>query len=254
MKSALPKVLHPLAGRPIIEHVLRTVDRARGRHRPCSSSATAATTFAPRSPIGGRRSSSSCSRRSSGRVTRCCKPSRSWPASPARVLLLYGDVPLLEAGTLQRLLEQHRADPRVCDRPHRGARRSVRLRTHRARRRRPDPPDRGRARRVGRRARDSRDQQRDLRVRSGAAVSSAARTRDRQRAGRVLPDRSGRRSTVGRAARSRRSASTRPPSCAASTAASISPSSASIVRARKQPRPDARRRDARRSRRDLRRR
>ena len=27
MKSVLPKVLHPLAGRPIIEHVLRTVDR-----------------------------------------------------------------------------------------------------------------------------------------------------------------------------------------------------------------------------------
>jgi len=27
MKSALPKVLHRLAGRPLVEHVLRTVDR-----------------------------------------------------------------------------------------------------------------------------------------------------------------------------------------------------------------------------------
>ena len=108
MKSALPKVLHPLAGRPIIEHVLRTVDGSRP-HRPCSSSATAATTFAPRSQIGGRRSQFVVQSPQLGTGHALLQAEPVLAGKSGTMLLLYGDVPLLEAGTLQRLLERHRA-------------------------------------------------------------------------------------------------------------------------------------------------
>ena len=83
MKSSRPKVLHALAGQSIIEHVLRTaaslpvtsitvVDRPRRRRGR-----------GPRSRPSGRTSRSSCSRRSSARATRCCRPSRSSPAHAA---------------------------------------------------------------------------------------------------------------------------------------------------------------------------
>jgi bifunctional UDP-N-acetylglucosamine pyrophosphorylase/glucosamine-1-phosphate N-acetyltransferase len=105
MKSARPKVLHLLAGRPIIEHVLRTVDelnvsstalvvghgagevRAALTHRP-------ALEFVVQSPQLG-----------TGHALLQAEPLLS--GKSGTLLLLYGDVPLLEAGTLRRLTEHH---------------------------------------------------------------------------------------------------------------------------------------------------
>lgn len=105
MKSARPKVLHPLAGRPIIEHVLRTIDglravstvlvvghggdqvRAALGHRPDVE-------FVVQSPQLG-----------TGHALLQAEPVLA--GKSGTVLLLYADVPLLEAGTLERLLEHH---------------------------------------------------------------------------------------------------------------------------------------------------
>ncbi len=134
MKSARPKVLHALAGRPLIEHVLRTVDGLRaatttvvvghgadavhgGARAPAGAAVRRPVTAArhgPRpAPDGAgpaRTGMAPCC--CSTRTCRCCKAarwrgSRGAPGAPGR---------------------RHRADRR--------ARRSVRLRPHRARRRR----------------------------------------------------------------------------------------------------------------------
>jgi bifunctional UDP-N-acetylglucosamine pyrophosphorylase / glucosamine-1-phosphate N-acetyltransferase len=106
MKSALPKVLHPLAGRSLIEHVLRTVDqlhvatttlvvghgadqvRSALAHRPNLN-------FVVQSPQLG-----------TGHALLQAEPVLK--DLKGDVLLLYADVPLLESGTLSRLLETHR--------------------------------------------------------------------------------------------------------------------------------------------------
>ncbi len=101
MKSALPKVLQPLAGRPLLKHV---IDTARAAHARCHS--------------GGLRARRRCGARGTQRTSRCpgrCRPSawapdtrcaQAMPHIPDdhRVLVLYGDVPLISAGTLRELL------------------------------------------------------------------------------------------------------------------------------------------------------
>ena len=102
MKSALPKVLHPLLGRTLLGHVLaaaaplrRGPHRGRGRAR---RRAGRAPTW-PRSPRTPHR---------------CCRPSSAAPGTPCgsrwtrvpeatgTVVVLNGDVPLLRAETVQR--------------------------------------------------------------------------------------------------------------------------------------------------------
>jgi bifunctional UDP-N-acetylglucosamine pyrophosphorylase/glucosamine-1-phosphate N-acetyltransferase len=106
MKSALPKVLHHIAGKPLIEHVLRTVDqldvaskvlvvghgadevRKALEGRPDLQ-------FVVQSPQLG-----------TGHALLQTEPVLT--GKTGTVLLLYADVPLLEAGTLSRLVETHR--------------------------------------------------------------------------------------------------------------------------------------------------
>jgi bifunctional UDP-N-acetylglucosamine pyrophosphorylase/glucosamine-1-phosphate N-acetyltransferase len=106
MKSAVPKVLHPLAGRPLIEHVLRTVDsfktastvlvvghgadqvQAALSHRPKLQ-------YVVQSPQLG-----------TGHALQQAEPALK--DKKGNVLVLSADVPLLEASTLQRLVEAHR--------------------------------------------------------------------------------------------------------------------------------------------------
>jgi bifunctional UDP-N-acetylglucosamine pyrophosphorylase/glucosamine-1-phosphate N-acetyltransferase len=107
MKSRLPKVLHPVAGRPMVEQVLRTaasvspatvtlivghraeVVRARLGERPDLH-------FALQEPqLGTAHALQQAESVLAGRT--------------GTVILLSGDVPLLTAGTLQRLLETHTA-------------------------------------------------------------------------------------------------------------------------------------------------
>jgi bifunctional UDP-N-acetylglucosamine pyrophosphorylase / glucosamine-1-phosphate N-acetyltransferase len=106
MKSSRPKVLHPLVGRPLIEHLLRTADelqaertilvvghgaddvRAALAHRP-------ALEFVTQSPQLG--------------TGHALLQTESLLADKkGTVLLLYGDVPLLTAATLGRLIGAHR--------------------------------------------------------------------------------------------------------------------------------------------------
>lgn len=107
MKSARPKVLHPLAGRPLIEHVLRTVDQLSAAsttlvvgHGAEDVTASLASRphlqFVVQSPQLG--------------TGHALLQTRSALAGKTgTVLLLYADVPLLQASTLMRLIETHQS-------------------------------------------------------------------------------------------------------------------------------------------------
>jgi bifunctional UDP-N-acetylglucosamine pyrophosphorylase/glucosamine-1-phosphate N-acetyltransferase len=106
MKSSRPKVLHGLAGRPIIDHVLRTAESLRalsttvvighGADDVREALAGRALSFAIQSPQLG-----------TGHALLQAEPMLE--GKSGTVLLLYGDVPLLQANTLSRLLDHHRA-------------------------------------------------------------------------------------------------------------------------------------------------
>ena len=107
MKSARPKVLHSLGGLPIVEHVLRAADqlaaasttlvighagddvRAALTHRPSLA-------FVVQSPPRG-----------TGDALR--QTETTFKGRRGTLLLLYADVPLLEARTLTRLVDAHHA-------------------------------------------------------------------------------------------------------------------------------------------------
>ena len=106
MKSSQPKVLHELAGRPIIEHVLRTVDAlhaasttvvvGHGADRVRAAlSSRPSLQFAVQSPQLG-----------TGHAL--LQAESVLAGKSGTVLLLYADVPLLQPSTLTRLVEHHR--------------------------------------------------------------------------------------------------------------------------------------------------
>jgi bifunctional UDP-N-acetylglucosamine pyrophosphorylase/glucosamine-1-phosphate N-acetyltransferase len=106
MKSTRPKVLHPLAGRPLIEHVLRTAARLDaasttlvvGHGADEVRSALAGwpgLQFVVQSPQLG-----------TGHALQQTEPLLG--GKSGLVLLLYADVPLLQAATLSRLIAAHR--------------------------------------------------------------------------------------------------------------------------------------------------
>lgn len=110
MKSATPKILHPLAGAPIIAHVLATARALDAAHvvavvrheRDLVAEAIEAelpgTVIVDQDEIPG-----------TGRAVE--QAVEALPADFAgEVLVLNGDVPLLNASTLTELLERHRAD------------------------------------------------------------------------------------------------------------------------------------------------
>ncbi|WP_193099302.1 bifunctional UDP-N-acetylglucosamine diphosphorylase/glucosamine-1-phosphate N-acetyltransferase GlmU [Burkholderia sp. Z1] len=104
MRSALPKVLHPLAGRPLLSHVIdtaRTLQPSRlvvvvghGAERVQAAVAAPDVQFAVQAEQLG-----------TGHAVRQALPLLD-PAQPT--LVLYGDVPLTRASTLQRLVEAAR--------------------------------------------------------------------------------------------------------------------------------------------------
>ena len=107
MKSVQPKVLHMLAGRPLIEHVLRTVDELAAASTTLvvghgAEEVTSALGSYPRlqfvvqSPQLG-----------TGHALLQTRSALS--GKTGTVLLLYADVPLLQAGTLARLIDTHQA-------------------------------------------------------------------------------------------------------------------------------------------------
>ncbi|HSP00907.1 MAG TPA: bifunctional UDP-N-acetylglucosamine diphosphorylase/glucosamine-1-phosphate N-acetyltransferase GlmU [Thioalkalivibrio sp.] len=101
MRSRLPKVLHPLAGRPMLAHVLETahalnprqivVVHGHGGETVCQAFANQAITWVKQAE-----------QRGTGHAVNVALPSTQ---AEDRVLVLYGDVPLVRADTLKRLLE-----------------------------------------------------------------------------------------------------------------------------------------------------
>jgi bifunctional UDP-N-acetylglucosamine pyrophosphorylase/glucosamine-1-phosphate N-acetyltransferase len=103
MKSALPKVLHPLAGWPMVRHVLENVrrlkpDRIVGVVAPGAASVTAA--FSPHPTVVQRQP------RGTGDAAKAALPALVGHRGP--VLVVYADAPLITTATLRRLIEKCR--------------------------------------------------------------------------------------------------------------------------------------------------
>jgi bifunctional UDP-N-acetylglucosamine pyrophosphorylase/glucosamine-1-phosphate N-acetyltransferase len=103
MKSALPKVLHPLAGWPMVRHVLENAARLKparivGVVSPGAKDVAAA--FAPHPTVVQRKP------RGTGDAAKAALPALKGHRGP--VLVVYADAPLLTTATLQRLLDECR--------------------------------------------------------------------------------------------------------------------------------------------------
>ncbi len=106
MKSRLPKVLHPICGRPLIEYVLDTAEAATGG-RPLVVWSPAVESV--RDAVAGR---ADTARQAEPRGTGDALAAglAALDGSPAaELLVLSGDVPLVEADLLDALLAAHRA-------------------------------------------------------------------------------------------------------------------------------------------------
>jgi bifunctional UDP-N-acetylglucosamine pyrophosphorylase/glucosamine-1-phosphate N-acetyltransferase len=100
MKSALPKVLHPLAGWPMVRHVLDNAARLKparivGVVAPGASEVAAA--FAPHPTVVQRRP------RGTADAAKAALPALEGHRGP--VLVVFADSPLITTATLQRLVE-----------------------------------------------------------------------------------------------------------------------------------------------------
>jgi bifunctional UDP-N-acetylglucosamine pyrophosphorylase/glucosamine-1-phosphate N-acetyltransferase len=117
MKSELPKVLHPLAGRPLVEHVLDTAAALAARMSAAAGDAAAAPSPVVVIGHGADRLRAALAHRAcrfalqaeqkgTGHALMQAEPLLD-PALP--VLVLYGDVPLIGVDTLAALVERARA-------------------------------------------------------------------------------------------------------------------------------------------------
>ena len=107
MKSSRPKVLHPLAGRPVIEHVLRAVDALRADSTVVvigHGADDVRTALAPRTSLQFAVQSPQL-----GTGHALLQAESALAGKTGTVLLVYADVPLLQVSTLSRLIEHHRA-------------------------------------------------------------------------------------------------------------------------------------------------
>lgn len=103
MKSALPKVLHPLAGWPMVRHVLENVRRLKparivGVVSPGAKDVAAA--FAPHPTVVQRQALGT------GHAAKAALGALKGHRGP--VLVVYADAPLLTTATLQRLIDECR--------------------------------------------------------------------------------------------------------------------------------------------------
>ena len=105
MKSKLPKVLHPLAGRPLIEHVLRTANAV------SPATVTLIVGHAAdlvRERLGSRPNTDFALQEPQLGTAHALQQAEARLAGKSgTVVLLSGDVPLLSEATLRRLIETH---------------------------------------------------------------------------------------------------------------------------------------------------
>ncbi|HML10286.1 MAG TPA: bifunctional UDP-N-acetylglucosamine diphosphorylase/glucosamine-1-phosphate N-acetyltransferase GlmU [Stellaceae bacterium] len=107
MRSALPKVLHEIAGRPMIGHVLAAIEALHpaetvvvlGEGQDAVAKAVAPATVTIQHPPHG-----------TGDAVRAARPAlEAALAGLSDVVVLYGDAPLLQSETIARLLDARRA-------------------------------------------------------------------------------------------------------------------------------------------------
>ena len=105
MKSALPKVLHPVAGRPMVEHVVRTANSL----SPATMTVIVGhQADAVQALLGGREGIQFALQAPQLGTAHALQQAEPLLAGrTGTVVLLSGDVPLLKAATLRRLLETH---------------------------------------------------------------------------------------------------------------------------------------------------
>ncbi len=103
MRSALPKVMHDLAGRPLLDHVLETISSlsAQRVHVVCGYGAEIVRKHVGES--GWINWVAQVEQLGTGHAVRQALPQ---VADDATVLVVYGDVPLVRTQTLDRLLAQ----------------------------------------------------------------------------------------------------------------------------------------------------
>ena len=104
MRSGLPKVLHPLAGRPLLAHVLDTA-RALKARRTVVVHGHGAEAVRAAFPDGGIAWALQPEQLGTGHAVQQAMPHLE---ANGDVLVLYGDVPLVREATLRRLLEAAR--------------------------------------------------------------------------------------------------------------------------------------------------
>ncbi len=106
MKSDLPKPLHPVCGRPMMDHVLSTLDEL-GPDRVAVVVGVGADSVCE--IVGERaRACEQAERLGTGHATRCALPALE--GFEGDVLVTYADIPLVTAATLQALIDHHRAE------------------------------------------------------------------------------------------------------------------------------------------------
>ena len=104
MQSDPHKVLHPIAGRPMLLHLLDTRRRARRRQAASSSSARAASRSRRRSPAAASTVAVQAEQQGTGHAVQQAAEALAGFDGP--VLILYGDAPFVAAETLRRMLDR----------------------------------------------------------------------------------------------------------------------------------------------------
>jgi bifunctional UDP-N-acetylglucosamine pyrophosphorylase/glucosamine-1-phosphate N-acetyltransferase len=108
MRSALPKVLHGAAGRPLVHHVLAALAGLPEPPRPVAIVVGRGAEAVGEAVAGpGRRIVVQAERRGTGHAVQVAGSAVAGRA--VDVLVLYGDVPLVTSATLEALLARHRA-------------------------------------------------------------------------------------------------------------------------------------------------
>ena len=105
MKSDIPKPLHEICGRPMIDHVLRTLGELEPERTAVVVGADADEVC---EVIGDRaRTCEQAEQRGTGHAAQCALPGLQ--GFEGDVLITYADIPLVRSGTLRGLVEHHRS-------------------------------------------------------------------------------------------------------------------------------------------------
>ncbi len=117
MKSPLPKVLHPLLGRPMLHYPLRVLHTL-GITRIITVIGHKAPLIEKSFDAAGIRELSFCLQKEQlGTGHAVMVATKKLKTFKGDILILSGDVPLIQSGTIKKFVNKHKSKPRVKDRP-----------------------------------------------------------------------------------------------------------------------------------------